>query len=55
MDATGFIQGVRLSFVTRNLFTVTKYKGADPEVDTNIALGGYPATRQFVLGAEISF
>ena len=55
MDATKFMSNVRINFTTRNLFTVTKYKGADPEVDTNIALGGYPATRQFVLGAEISF
>ena len=55
MEATKFISNVRLNLTGRNLVTVTKYKGADPEVDTNIALGGYPATRQFVLGAEITF
>lgn len=55
MEATKFMQGARLSFTTRNLFTITKYKGADPELDTNIAYGNYPATRQFVLGVEVTF
>lgn len=55
MDATGFIKNVRLSFITRNLFTVTKYKGPDPEIDTNISAGNYPATRQFVLGVDVTF
>lgn len=55
MDATGFIKNVRLSFITRNLFTVTKFKGPDPEINTNIAAGNYPATRQFVLGLDVTF
>ena len=55
MDATGFIQGIRLSFVTRNLFTITKYKGADPEIGTNLTRGNYPATRQFQLGIDVTF
>lgn len=55
MDATGFIKNVRLSFITRNLFTVTKFKGPDPEINTYIAAGNYPATRQFVLGLDVTF
>lgn len=52
---SGFVKGVRLSFTTRNLFTVTKYKGADPEISTNIAYGNYPATREYVMGLEVRF
>ena len=54
MEATRFIENVRFSFVTRNLFTVTKYRGADPEYAANIALGAYPATRNFTLGVEVT-
>lgn len=52
---TKFFEGARLSFTARNVFTITKYKGADPEIASNIAYGNYPATRDFVVGAEISF
>lgn len=55
MEATGFMKAVRLSFTGRNLFTVTGYDGADPEIDTNLTMGGYPATRQFVLGVDVTF
>ncbi|MBR1732383.1 MAG: TonB-dependent receptor, partial [Alloprevotella sp.] len=55
MEETGFMKNVRLSFITRNLFTVTKFRGADPEPDSNITYGNYPATRQFVLGVEVTF
>lgn len=55
VEATHFMTGARLSFTGRNLFTVTKFKGADPEINTNIAYGNYPSTRQFVLGVELSF
>lgn len=55
MDATHFLSGVRLSFTGRNLFTVTKYDGIDPELATNISRGNYPATRQYVLGVDVTF
>lgn len=55
MEATGFMKAVRLSFTGRNLFTVTGYDGADPEIDSNLTMGGYPATRQFVLGVDVTF
>ncbi len=55
MEATHFFENVRLNFTTRNLFTVTKYTGSDPEVDSNIGIGSYPATRQFTLGIDVTF
>ena len=55
MRATNFFTNVRLNFVARNLFTVTKYTGSDPEVDSNIGLGAYPATRQYTLGIDVTF
>ena len=55
MNATSLLSNVRLSFTGRNIFTVTKYRGADPEFDSNIARGTYPATRQYVLGLEVTF
>ena len=55
MEATKVLSAARFNFTARNLFTVTEYKGADPEINTNIAYGNYPATRQFVLGVEVTF
>ncbi len=52
---TGFLRGIRVFAVGRNLLTATKYKGADPEVDSNLQLGKYPNTRQFSFGAEFTF
>lgn len=52
---TGFIKGLRVFAVGRNLLTATKYQGADPEVDSNLQLGKYPNTRQFSFGAEFTF
>lgn len=55
MRATRFFQNVRLNATARNLWTVTNYRGADPELDSNLALGNYPSTRQFTLGVEVTF
>lgn len=55
MQATNFIENVRFSFTGRNIFTVTKYRGCDPEPDTNVSSGLYPATRQFTLGIDVTF
>ena len=55
MQATRFFDSVRIYATARNLFTATKYKGGDPEMDGNIALGFYPSTRQYMLGVEVSF
>lgn len=55
MDATRFIKDAKIFFVGRNLLTFTDYKGYDPEVDTSVNLGGYPNTRQYSIGAQITF
>lgn len=55
MNATGFISNVRFTAAARNLFTITKWKGADPETDINVAATQYPNTREFSLGVEVSF
>lgn len=55
MQRTGFLNSARVFFVGRNLWTITKYKGYDPEVDANVQLGNYPNTRQFSFGVELTF
>lgn len=52
---TKILSNARIFAIARNLFTVTKYTGFDPEVDSNLQLGNYPNTRQFSFGAEITF
>lgn len=55
------IRSARLYVSSMNTFTITKYKGIDPEVDwTGLAPGidnrdKYPTTRTFTLGADITF
>ena len=56
-----YIKGVRLYATCNNLFTITGYKGLDPEVN----LGGlepgidnrqtYPRTRTFMFGVNVNF
>jgi TonB-linked SusC/RagA family outer membrane protein len=45
----------RVSFTVQNVFTVTKYKGLDPEVDNGIDNNFYPRPRTFILGFNLSF
>jgi len=49
------LTGAKIYFTGRNLLTFTKYRGMDPEVDSNLSFGANPNTKQFVIGAEISF
>ncbi len=56
-----YIKGLRLYVTCNNLFTITGYKGIDPEIN----LGGlepgvdnrqtYPRTRTFLLGVNVNF
>lgn len=55
MQATRYIKGVKVFGIARNLFTITPFDGYDPEPDMNVVKFNYPNTRQFVIGAEISF
>ncbi len=52
---SGFLKGIRLYFTARNLWTITNYTGYDPEADTNLTLGRYPNSRQFVGGLQLTF
>ena len=38
-----------------NLFTATKYKGFDPEVNGGVDNGNYPQSRSFLVGVNISY
>lgn len=49
------MERVNLFFVGRNLWTITKYSGFDPEPDTNLVHFNYPNTRQYVFGLEVTF
>ena len=55
MQATRYIKGLKVFGIARNLFTITPFEGYDPEPDMNLVQFNYPNTRQFVIGAEISF
>ena len=59
----GFVQGGRLYFSADNVFTLTRFSGADPEVrleGSGSSLAGvfsdnYPVPRSFVFGVELKF
>ena len=55
LDQTGFIKGAKVFLVGRNLLTVTGYKGYDPEVNSTMTFGDYPNTRQYSIGAQLTF
>ena len=55
LDQTGFIKGAKVFLVGRNLLTFTGYKGYDPEVNNTKTFGNYPNTRQYSIGAQLTF
>ena len=55
LDQTGFIKGAKVFLVGRNLLTFTGYKGYDPEVNNTKTFGDYPNTRQYSIGAQLTF
>ena len=46
---------VRVNFTAQNIFTITNYKGVDPEVAGGIDNNMYPRSRNFILGASFNF
>jgi len=46
---------LRIFATVQNLYTLTKYKGYDPEVAGGIDLGIYPTSRSFLAGVGITF
>jgi hypothetical protein len=58
------VADIRLSFSCQNLFTLTAYKGLDPEtssvnsnsdVNAGMDLGAYPTPRTYTIGARFTF
>lgn len=49
------LKGLSFHFTGRNLWTITGFKGFDPEPGTNLVKFNYPNTRQYELGFEVSF
>ena len=46
---------LRLYATASNLFTITKYKGYDPEVGGGVDYGNYPQSRTFTFGLNANF
>jgi TonB-linked SusC/RagA family outer membrane protein len=53
--SSGIPVKIRLFATAQNLFTLTGYKGYDPEIAGGIDLGTYPMARTFYIGANVSF
>ena len=45
----------RVHFTAQNVFTITNYKGVDPEVAGGIDNNMYPRSRNFLVGASFNF
>lgn len=46
---------LHLTVTVNNLFTITSYKGYEPEIQSGVDTGDYPASRSFTAGVELSF
>ena len=49
------VKGLKITLTGRNLFTITNYTGIDPEVNSNLTLGKIGNSKQFLVGAEVTF
>lgn len=49
------LNGVKFTVTGRNLFTITNYKGLDPEVNSNLTVGRIGNSKQFLFGMELTF
>ena len=48
------IERIRLYVTASNLFTISPYKGYDPEVSSGTDSGAYPASRTFTFGINVT-
>lgn len=55
MRKTVILKGAKVYVTGRNLLTWTKYRGPDPEVDSNLGLGTNPNTKQWAFGLDLTF
>lgn len=49
------LQNCRFYLQGGNIFTITKYKGFDPEVSSGVDYGNYPQSRTFIFGVNITY
>lgn len=49
------LTGFKVFFTGRNLWTVTNFKGIDPEVDSNLSMGRVGNSKTFSFGLELYF
>ena len=49
------ISRLRIYASCSNLFTITSYKGYDPEVGSGVDYGNYPQARTYMMGLNLSF
>ena len=50
------MQSVKVRLTGHDIFKiVANDKGVDPEVDSNLTAGNYPATRQYTVGVDVTF
>jgi TonB dependent receptor. len=58
---SSYLPNIRLYLTGQNLFTITKYKGIDPEINLSGLEPGidwydfYPRTKTFVVGVKLTF
>lgn len=55
LERTRVFKSVEAYVTGRNLWTLTKYTGPDPEIDANLSLGANPNTRQTAVGLKFQF
>lgn len=55
LEKTKVFKAIDFAVTGRNLWTLTKYTGPDPEVDSNLSLGANPNTKQIVVGLNLRF
>ena len=52
------LSNIRVYFAAKNLFTITSWKGGDPEIRQTVGTGysyGYPLARTYSLGLNLTF
>ena len=47
--------GLRFNAGVQNVFTITNYKGIDPEIEGGVDNNQYPRPRTFLLGVSVDF
>lgn len=55
LNRTKVLNSANFYMTFRNIWTLTKYKGPDPEVDSNLGLGTNPNTNQVAIGLKLGF